>query len=213
MTRYEAWPERVVRQNLCMNNKLCAVVVPVIYIDGAAHLVFEVRSSTLDWQPGEICFPGGAIEPSDDSAEAAALRETEEELGIHSSRMYVWGPLDYVESPVGVTVWPFAAYLDTTAFKLSKNEIDHIFTVPVGWFEDHKPTEAKIELATRPADGFPVGLELSGQTEWEKRQTYNVYIYHYNGYKIWGITAHIIRNFLDIQRQMAGSADEAALQK
>ena len=64
--------------------------------------MFEVRSSKLGWQPGDVCFPGGRIDDGDDSALAAALRETNEELGVDPSHIHVWGPLDYMESPVGV---------------------------------------------------------------------------------------------------------------
>lgn len=195
MDAFKPWPNRIVRQNPCLNTTLCAVIVPIVSIDDEEHLVFEVRSSKLSWQPGDICFPGGVIETSDGSPLEAALRETEEELGIDSSHVHVWGPLDYVESPVGVKIYPFAAYLDTTNFCISKGEIDHIFTVPLSWFALHRPHVAQIELATRPGPGFPAGLPISEQMGWRKRSTYNVLLYQYKSYKIWGITAQILDNF------------------
>ena len=72
MKPFTPWPERIVRQNTCLNTVPCAVLVPVIHKDGEEHLVFEVRSSKLDWQPGEICFPGGRIDKTDASPLAAA---------------------------------------------------------------------------------------------------------------------------------------------
>lgn len=203
MDRTAPWPERIVRQNSCMNTIPCAVLVPVVLVDGEEHALFEVRSSSLHWQPGDICFPGGAIEAGDASPLAAALRETREELGISASHIHVWGPLDYVESPVGVTVWPFAAYVDTMDLSLSAAEIDHIFTVPLAWFARHTPERARIELATRPAPGFPPGLSASNQVGWKQRRTYTVRIYTYKNYKIWGITAHILDNFLGIRAIIA----------
>lgn len=62
MDMFAPWPERIVRQNPCMNTVPCAVLAPVVCVDGEEHLVFEVRSSKLSWQPGDICFPGGVIE-------------------------------------------------------------------------------------------------------------------------------------------------------
>ena len=168
MDMFAPWPERIVRQNPCMNTVPCAVLAPVVCVDGEEHLVFEVRSSKLSWQPGDICFPGGVIEKSDSSPLEAALRETQEELGVSPSHIHVWGPLDYVESPVGVKIYPFAAYIDTTDFVISRGEIDHIFTVPLDWFAAHEPEIAQVELATRPGPGFPAGLPVSNQVGWKK---------------------------------------------
>ena len=172
MDEFKPWPERIVRQNPCMNTVLCAVLVPIVRIDGEEHVVFEVRSSKLSWQPGDICFPGGVIEQRDASPLEAALRETQEELGVGLPHIRVWGPLDYVESPVGVKIYPFAAQLDTTNFVVSRGEIDHLFTVPLAWFSGCKPEVAQVELATRPGPGFPAGLPVSGQAGWKKRSTY-----------------------------------------
>lgn len=199
MMDYRPWPSRQVQQNRCMNTTPCAVIVPIIHVNGQERLVFEVRSSTLSWQPGDICFPGGKIEKSDTTALEAAEREIVEELGIEREQIHILGPLDYVESPVGVTVWPFAAYIDTGHFTISKGEIDHIFTVPVEWFCTHTPQVYQVEIATKPASEFPKGLSISGQTQWKQRTTYNVLMYAYQNYKIWGITAHILDNFMTIR--------------
>lgn len=199
MSYYKPWPPRQVRQNHCMNTIPCAVIVPIVKIDGQEQLVFEVRNSQLRWQPGDICFPGGKIEPDDSSTLEAAVREMIEELGIEREQIHILGPLDYIESPVGVTVWPFAAYIDTTHFTISHGEIDHVFTVPVEWFRTHAPQVHQIEIATRPAPGFPEGLSISGQTQWKRRKNYNVLLYEYQAYKIWGITAHILDNFMNIR--------------
>lgn len=200
--KYTPWPERIVRQNICMNTAQTAVLVPIVIADGKEQLLFEVRSSDLSWQPGDICFPGGGIEAADNSAFDAALRETREELGVEKSQIHVLGPLDYIESPVGVTVWPFAAYVDTTDFTLSKGEIHEIFTIPISWFIHTVPETYKIELATRPAPGFPSDMALSKQQGWKKRRTYDVLFYRYGNRIIWGITAHIIANFLFIGKKM-----------
>ena len=123
----------------------------------------------------------------------------EEELGVSADHIHLWGPLDYLESPVGVTVWPFAAYMDTTDFTLSAGEVDHTFTVPLKWFDDHEPEIGRIELATRPAPDFPKDLDMPMRGEWRPRRTYNIKIYTYGNYKIWGITAHILDNFRGIR--------------
>ena len=47
MKAFKPWPDRIVRQNTCMNTRACAVLVPIIYKDGEEQAVFEVRSSKL----------------------------------------------------------------------------------------------------------------------------------------------------------------------
>lgn len=195
------WQSRTVRQNRILQTTPCAVLVPVVTVAGEEQLLFEVRSPKLGWQPGDICFPGGSIEPDDANPWVTAQRETQEELGITADHITLWGPLDYVESPVGVLVYPYAAAVQTTEYRLNASEVAKVFTVPVAWFEAHAPEQAIIDTATRPAPGFPKELG-GGQRDWIRRRPYEVYIYRYGTYVIWGITAQIIRNFLEIRRQM-----------
>ena len=63
-----------------------AVLVPLVEREGKLHILYEVRSQDMRRQPGEVCFPGGRIE-GDETPEACAIRETEEELGIPAEAM------------------------------------------------------------------------------------------------------------------------------
>lgn len=190
------WENRIVKPTRVMRNRQCAVLVPVVNIDGEYHLIFEVRSSDMTWQPGDICFPGGRIEIGDKSPKEAAVREMIEELGVTREQIHYLGPLDYVESLVGVTVWPFAALVDTTEFVLSKGEVAEVFTVPVSWFIHHEPEQADMEIATRPSSSFPQDVYQT-TLAWRPRRTYDIFIYRYKNRIIWGITAHIIKGFIE----------------
>lgn len=55
-------PNRTVHHLSSLNNTPCAVILPILTIGGEEHILFEVRSSKLAWQPRDICFPGGRIE-------------------------------------------------------------------------------------------------------------------------------------------------------
>lgn len=197
-----AWRTRVPVQNRILQTVPCAVLVPVLGEEGKEELLFEVRSPKLGWQPGDICFPGGSMEGDDASPWVTALRETREELGITEGDIDLLGPLDYVESPVGVLVYPYAARVKATEFTLSKGEVAKVFTMPLTWFETHEPQRALMNMATKPAPGFPKNLSVSAQRDWVRRRPYEVFIYRYGKYIIWGITAQIIRNFLSIRLSM-----------
>ncbi|MDR3589605.1 MAG: CoA pyrophosphatase [Negativicutes bacterium] len=179
-----------------------AVVVPLVKQGGELGILFEVRSAQLAWQPGEICFPGGRIEPGDISPEAAAARETYEELGLHAGDLTVVGPLDYLVSPIGVIVYPFAGYIhDVRQVVPSKDEVAEVFVVPLKFFLATEPLAADMEVATRPLPGFPMHL-LPGDypASWRRRTTYPVLFYHYREYVIWGLTARLVYNFINICR-------------
>ena len=161
-------PNRTVHHLTSLNNTPCAVILPILTIGGEEHILFEVRSSKLAWQPRDICFPGGRIEKSDASALDAAIRETMEELGVCRGDIDILGPLDYIESMAGVTV---------------------------------RPEEKHMEIATRPGADFPEDVlynSFRGDRSWKRRKTYSVYIYRYQKWPIWGITAHILRHFLSL---------------
>lgn len=184
-----------------------AVLVPLIRQEDKLHVLFEVRSANLTRQPGEICFPGGRIEPGDENSLAAAIRETTEELGINKQDIRFIGALNYVVAPFGVILHPFAAYLqEGTILQPSVSEVAEIFTVPLDWLLSTEPQQAQMEIATRPMDNFPLHLLPADYPEdWKGRKTYPVLFYHYRHYVIWGLTARVLHSFLKLCRQAQGN--------
>ena len=67
-------------------HRFFSVLVPLVEKDGELNLLFELRSSKMKADPGEICFPGGHVEPGEDFR-TAAVRETFEEIGIPEDRI------------------------------------------------------------------------------------------------------------------------------
>lgn len=185
-----------------------AVVLPLLKEKGELSVLFEVRSAQLGWQPGEICFPGGRIEADDAEPERAAVRETYEELRLAPGGLHILGPLDYLVSPIGVIIYPFAGYIaDPAAIEPSAHEVAAVFTVPLRFFLETEPLAAQMEVATRPLPGFPADLVAAGYPpDWRRRASYPVLFYRYGGRVIWGLTARVMYSFVEICRAIKGTA-------
>lgn len=183
-----------------------AVTVPLIDVCGQPEVLFEVRSGKLNRQPGEICFPGGRIEPYDTSPLQTALRETVEELGIKEDAIEVLGTLDFLVSPIGVLIYPYAVYISAD-LPLAPNtdEVAEVFTVPLEFLLTAKPRVASMEMATKPLAGFPFDLLPPDYPQgYRRRAKYPLLFYQYKHYVIWGLTARVLANFIEICRQGLG---------
>ena len=125
-----------------------AVLIPLIQVNDEWHILFEVRSFTMRKQPGDISFPGGRIDSTDESPMAAAMREANEELGVDPKSINVVGRLSpYIASPSFV-VYPFVATIDydQSIHTFNKEEVEEVFTVPVKWLLNYQPSKHLIRL-------------------------------------------------------------------
>src|SRR5699024_10188417 len=90
--------------------KKAGVLIPVVAAI-EPYIVLAERSASLRSHPGQISFPGGSVEPSDAGVEAAALRESEEEIGLQPQYVDILGRLpDYVTG-TGYDVAPFVGWV------------------------------------------------------------------------------------------------------
>ena len=183
-----------------------AVLVPLVWENGQLSVLFEVRSHELAWQPGEICFPGGHIEDSDDGYLAAAVRETREELGLGKEQIQVLGELHEVISPIGVRLYPFVGYItDPHLINPNRHEVSEVFTVPLDFLLGIEPIVGHMERCTRPLADFPFELLPGYSDQWKKRKNYHVFFYKYHQHVIWGLTAQVLHNFLEICKENLAS--------
>ena len=110
-----------------------AVLVPLVEREGELCLLYEVRAKTLRRQPGEVCFPGGRMEPGE-TPEACALRETWEELAIPSGAVKLLGRLDFIAHRANFLMWPVLGVVDSGALVRmvpSPAEVGEVFFVPL----------------------------------------------------------------------------------
>ncbi|MFC1864923.1 NUDIX hydrolase [Chloroflexota bacterium] len=161
-----------------------AVLIPIYYKEGQYYILFTKRTETVKDHKGQISFPGGAYEEKDGASVNTALRECTEEIGLAAEAVELLGELDdfltvssgYIMSPfVAAIPWPYP-------FKIDPAEVDEIVEVPISALLDK--------------DCLCQGTDiLDGQVV-------TSYFYHYQGRVIWGATARILNQFLDILTQV-----------
>ena len=173
-----------------------AVILPLIELDKNLHILLEVRSDSLSRHPGQISLPGGSIEQGENAFESA-LRELEEECGIAPVYTDLIGKLDTVENITGAVVTPFVCSIDKNAeIKLQHNEVKEVFMIPLEQLSKKGLKESKIKEVFTLADDFP--SDFLCEKEWKREYIYPVYYYQYKKYLIWGLTARILKHFLEI---------------
>ncbi len=171
-----------------------SVLIPII--EGEDSLLFEVRGNEIR-QAGDICFPGGRIEEGETAIEAA-LRETEEEIGIPRDGIRVLGRFDSVlevnrirmSTVVGVLPKDYRDKL-----KLADKEVAEVFTAPISFFLNNEPDYFKGEIV-QDDRGFPYAKHnIKPDYKWRKAYQ-DIYFWHFGERVIWGLTAAVVQWFL-----------------
>jgi len=169
--------------------KDAAVLVPIIDRLEGATVLLTVRSSDMPSHAGQISFPGGKVEPRDESVIAAALREAREEVNIRSEQVEIIGTLGVHQGGLGFSVTPVVGVVDPAAnIKPCPREVAEVFEVPLAFFAD-------------------LANHLTEQRE-HKGVRYNMFAAPYDRFHIWGLTAGILRTLAETLQD-----DETALKK
>ena len=158
-----------------------AVLVPLLLLHDEWSLLYTRRTDRVDSHRGQVAFPGGVIEAGDDGPIAAALRETQEEIGVSPDDVEVLGHMDpmptitefCVTPVVGLIPWPYP-------LRINPDEVATTFVVPLDWLQD--------------TNNMEVGYRASGlEVEFFKPYEEEV---------IWGATARITLDFLKLLRDI-----------
>ena len=166
----ELWAE-----NTCLRQ--AAVLLPVVCRGNDLSMLFTRRNEDLRHHGGQVSFPGGAMEPADSDAIAAALRETFEETGITSEFIEPFGYLDCFDTISGFCVSPVVAVV-SDGFQLlpDPGEVAEVFEVP-------------LDFILEP------GRMQRSEIIWQGRGR-EIFEFDYGGKRIWGATAAILQNLL-----------------
>lgn len=158
-----------------------AVLVPLFQRDGEWHVLLTQRTHDVPSHKGQVAFPGGKVEPADRDRIETALREAEEEIGLDRAHVRVLGQLDEL---ITVSHWRITPVVGVFAhpydFTPSTRELAAIFDVPLAWLAD--PSHLTVSVRDPLLPGPPV----------------EVFHFQYGPYDIWGATARILRNLLEV---------------
>ena len=170
------------RKRACEPGKLvpAAVLIPIYEKGDKGYLVVTKRTDTVYHHKGQISFPGGARHPEDGTLRDTALRESWEEIGLKPTDVEILGELDdtathtsnFVISPfVGLIPYPYE-------FRPSPQEVEEVISVPLEVLLD----KGNFREDTQVIEGSVVPQ----------------YYYHYGDRVIWGATARILKQLLDV---------------
>ncbi len=159
-----------------------AVLVPLAWHDEQWHLLYTLRTETVEHHKGQVSFPGGRCDADDSTLEATALREAEEEIGLKPKDIRLLGRLNdiltithyRVAQVIGIMPWPYELQLETA-------EVSRAFIIPLSWLSCRENWDE--QPVTLAGMAFPVP----------------VITYHpYHGAILWGASARMTHNFLSV---------------
>jgi len=152
-----------------------AVLVPIVKRPAGHTVLLTQRTDHLNHHAGQVSFPGGRVEPQDKGPVDTALRETEEEVGLHRSFVEIAGALDIYETGTGFSITPIVGFVsEGFTLTLESNEVAEAFEVPLDFLMD------------------PANHQRESR-EWQGRMRH-YYVMPYQGYHIWGATAGMLVN-------------------
>lgn len=160
-----------------------AVLLLLSSVEREPYIVFTERTSNVEHHKGQICFPGGGMTESDPTPEATALRETFEEIGVKSEDVRIIGQLDDMVTVSSFRVSPFVGLFEhgpDYRYETCDIEVAQVIEVPFSFLVE----EGNMELEVREHMGREVLVPS----------------FSYNGHRIWGATARMLHQLIELVR-------------
>jgi 8-oxo-dGTP pyrophosphatase MutT (NUDIX family) len=158
-----------------------AVLLPLLCKGGEWHVLVTQRTHNVEHHKGQISLPGGACEPGDASLRDTALRETYEEIGVPLDSVEVLGVMDDYATVSSFVVTPFVGVIPHPfPYRLNRCEVEAVVEVPLAFLRE--PAHLRVEKR-----------EYGGRF-------FSVLFWDFGPYTIWGATAQILKDFLDLIR-------------
>ena len=158
-----------------------AVLLPLVRHGDTLSILLTMRTDHLKDHPGQISLPGGRVEPGDVGAAGTALREVHEEIGIAPEQVRVLGYLEPLAVVTGFAVTPVVGWVAAGfELRLDAFEVAEVFEVPLAFLID----EQNLTRTVRTVRGIEARL----------------YEYAFEERRIWGATAQMLKQFIDLIR-------------
>ena len=160
------------------------MLVPLTYVQDEWHILFTRRTDRVQSHKGQVSFPGGASDEGETTPEQTALREADEEIGMHPADVQVLGRLSQLITISSFRVTPIVGVIPFPyAFKVANIEVARVFTIPLLWLSDRN-------------------------NYWEfflRDSERSLITYHpYDGELLWGATARMTVTFLKTIGSLSG---------
>lgn len=186
-----------------------AVLIPLLRHPEGLRVLYEVRASDLDRQPGEICFPGGMVEEGENFS-VCVLRETEEEIGIPAEDIELMDELTTVYGVGRFAIHCFPGFIREGAeerLSLSREEVDRVFTVALVDLLAAEPEMYWADNIQEGPEGFPCE-RVTGADSYPWAQFRSpVPVYDVDGWAIWGLTGRVTKVLLEVLKREIPTGD------
>lgn len=163
---------------LAGNQRPAAVLIPLICRPTGLHVLFTQRAAHLRHHPGQISFPGGKHEATDEDLLTTALRETYEEIGLQCEAQKIIGKLPTIATLSGFCITPYVGLFQPSTYTLDSSEVAEVFELPLEHFLQ---------------DQQYLSILLNS-----KQQSREVYFIHCDNRWIWGASALMMKQIKQI---------------
>lgn len=159
-----------------------AVMILLVKDNEDWKIVYTRRTTGVRTHQGEVSFPGGSYEKSDDTMVQTALRETYEEIGVRPECIRILGGLDPIRTISNFMVYPFVGIMECVPeFVINSDEVERLFMLPLEWLSNPENFYEQDHLV-------------------ENRFVRKVIHYrNYEGEHLWGLTARITQQLLELK--------------
>lgn len=171
----------VILENPPLHFRHAGVLIPLFIEHGIPKVLFTKRSDMVETHKGQISFPGGSVEDQDLSVQETALRETREEVGVLETDVKVFGRIDDLYTVASdFLIHPFVGLIPSPYdFRICEVEVKRLIMVP--W---EILIQQNRENRTYVAES--------------RGKTFETPAYEYEGDVIWGATAKMVKNLINI---------------